>query len=84
MTSPTAHANADRIEARKRLGELIMRDIKEASNAEGLWMSDVLTVLASASACVIGMQTKGEREKRMELLDKFSEVIEKMLEELAG
>lgn len=84
MTSPTAHANADRLEARKRLSELIMRDIKEASNAEGLWMSDVLTVLASASAFVIGMQTRDSGEKRMDLLDKFAEVVEKMLGELPG
>ena len=82
MTSPTAHANADRLEARKRLGELVMRDIKEASNTEGLWVSDVLTVLAGAAAMIIRMQDNGMGERRMDLLDRFSETIEKMLGEL--
>lgn len=41
MTSPTAKANSANIDARQRLAELLIRDIKEASAAENLMIRTV-------------------------------------------
>lgn len=79
MTSPTAKANSANIDARQRLAELLIRDIKEASAAENLMISDVLTALAGAMGFAIATSSK-DRDTRFKTLDQTVEVLEAMLE----
>ena len=68
----------EREEARRRLGALLLQDMKEAAETESLTQADVYTSLALAVAFAI-VSRKHDAAGRLEDLDQFSSVIEAMM-----
>ena len=68
----------EREEARRRLGSLLLQDMKEAAVTDGLTQADVYTSLALAVAFAI-ISRKHDAEGRLEDLDQFSAVVEQMM-----
>ena len=68
----------EREEARRRLGSLLLQDMKEAAESEHLTQADVYTSLALAVAYAI-ISHKQHGEQRLADLDQFAAVVEAMM-----